>query len=82
MHVVAKIFDIIKYLKNEKNKKIKKKKEKEKGNRENGPKRPNMAKRLNFFFHAINPENKTKKISIAKLNSIQWLERYSLRHTC
>ena len=74
MHIVAKIFDIIKYLKNEKNKYLKKKKEKE--NRENGPKRPN------FFFHAINPQNKTKKMSIAKLNSIQWLERYSLRHTC
>ena len=25
------------------------------------------------FFHANNPQNKTKKMSIAKLNSVQWL---------
>ena len=30
-----------------------------------------------IIFHAINPQNKTKKMSIAKLNSAQWLERYS-----
>ena len=32
------------------------------------------------FFHAINPQNKTKKMSVAKLNSVQWLERYSVKY--
>ena len=78
MHSIAKIFDNVKYLKNEKNQKLKKKKRE---NRENGPKRTKMAKWPKFFFHATNPRNKTKKTSVAKLNSVQWLERYSLSHT-
>ena len=57
-HIRAKIFDIIKYLKNEKNQKLKKKKEKE--NRENGPKRPKMAKRPRFFFRRIILKTKRK----------------------
>ena len=58
MHIIAKIFDIIKYLKNEKNLKIKKKgKEK----RENGPKLPKMAKRPKFFFKRIILKTKRKK---------------------
>ena len=32
------------------------------------------------FFQVINPQNKTKKMSIAKLNSVQWLERYTACH--
>ena len=62
MHVVAKIFDIIKYLKNEKNQKLKKKKKKkEKENRENGPKRPKIAKRPRFFFRRTILKTKRKK---------------------
>ena len=34
-------------------------------------KRP-KGKKAQFFFHAINPQNKTKKMSIAKLNSSGW----------
>ena len=50
MHIVAKIFDIIKYLKNKKNQKLKKKKRQ---NRENSPKRPKKAqkgKKDKIFF--------------------------------
>ena len=47
-----------------------KKKKKERENRKNGPKRPKKAKRPNFFFHATNPQNKTIKMSFAKLNSV------------
>ena len=35
-------------------------------------------KKAQIFFQAFNPQNKTKKMSIAKWKSIQWLERYSL----
>ena len=48
MHIVAKIFDIIKRLKKEKkNQKLKKKK---KENREKGPGRLKMAKKPKFFL--------------------------------
>ena len=39
-------------------------------------------KKAQIFFHAIDPQNKKKKMNIAKLNSVQWLERYSLSQTC
>ena len=48
---------------------------------ENGPKKPKMAERPNFF-QSNNSQKKTKKISCAKLNSVQWLKRYSLSQTC
>ena len=74
MHIIAKIFDIIKYLKNKKKSKIKKKEKKRIGKitpkgtkRQKGP----------IFLQKINPQNKTKKMSISQLNSVQWLERYS-----
>ena len=51
MHIIVKIFDIIKCLKNKKNKKIKKK-EREQGK---------WPKKAQIFFHSINPHNKTKK---------------------
>ena len=41
---------------------------------------PKKAKRPNFFY-ANNPQTKTKKMSTAKLNSVHWLERYSLSQT-
>ena len=77
---IAKNFDIVKYLKNEKNQKLKKKKRK----RKQGiwPKKAQNGKKVQTFFQANNLRNKTKKISIAKLNSVQWLERYSLSQTC
>ena len=68
MHIVNKIFENIKYLKNEKKKKIKKKEKKE--NRENDTKRRKIAKKPKFFFRRIILETKGKKISIAKLNSM------------
>ena len=46
------------------------------------PKKSQKGKTAQFFFHAINTQNETKKMSINKLNSVQWLERYSLAHTC
>ena len=58
MHIIDKIFNIIKYLKNEKNQKLKTKKEKE--NRENGLKRPKMAKRPNFFSGASSSKQNEK----------------------
>ena len=72
MHSIAKIFDIIKYLKKSKNQKLKKMK------RERIGKMAQKGKKSQFFFHESNPQNKTKKMSAAKLNSVQWLERYSL----
>ena len=57
MHSIAKIFDIINYLKNEKNLKLKKKREKIGKMAQRGPKRQNAQ----IFFHAINRQNKTKK---------------------
>ena len=45
MHIIAKIFDINKYLKNQKSQKLKKKR-KEKENRENYPKRSKFFSRL------------------------------------
>ena len=56
--------------------KIKKKK------RERIGKMAQKGKKDQFFFHETNSQNKTKKMSFAKLNSVQWLERYSLSHTC
>ena len=32
-------------------------------------------KKVQNFFYANNPHQKTKKISISKLNSVQWLQR-------
>ena len=36
-----------------------------------------MAQKGQDFSQVNNPQNKTKKMSIAKFNSVQWLERYS-----
>ena len=84
MHSIAKIFDIVEYLKKSKNQKFKKK-ERIGKIAQKGPKKRKDPKRQKrpkgqkgpILFLAINPQNKTKKISIAKLNSVQWLERYS-----
>ena len=59
MHSEAKIFDIIKYLKNEKNQKLKKKR-KEKKIGKMAQKGPKWQKGPDFF-KVNNPENKTKK---------------------
>ena len=57
MHIIAKIFDIIKYLKNKKNKKINEKM------REQGkwPQKAQKGKKAQIFFQAHHPQNKTKK---------------------
>ena len=36
-----------------------------------------MVQKGPIFFHANNPQYKTKKMSITKSNSVQWLGRYS-----
>ena len=51
MHSIAKIFDIIMYLKNEKNQKLKKKKKKEREKGKWPPKGPKWQKGTNFFSH-------------------------------
>ena len=61
MHSTSKIFDIVKYLKNEKTQKLKKKRERI---GKMAQKDPKMKKGPNFF-HAINPQNRTKKMSTA-----------------
>ena len=67
MHSIAKIFDIVKYFKKLKKSKIKKKKrERIEKMAKKGPKR----KKAQFFFYATNPQNKTRKMSIAELNSV------------
>ena len=72
MHSIAKIFDIIMHLKNEKNQKLKKK-ERIGKMAQKGPKRQ---KGPNFFAGASSSKQ-NEKMSTAKLNSVQWLERYS-----
>ena len=54
----------------EKLKKSKIKKKKKREYRENGPKSPKKSKKTKFFFQAHDPQNKTKKMSTAKLNSV------------
>ena len=56
MQIIAKIFDIIKYLKNKKIKNLKKRK-----NRENYFKRPKKAIRFKFFFRRSILNTKRKK---------------------
>ena len=73
MHSIAKTFDIIKYLKKRKKSKINKKRKERIGKM--APKGPN-------FFSGEKSSKQNKKMSTAKLNSVQWLERYSLSHTC
>ena len=66
MNIIGKISEISKYLKNKKKSKIKKK-----WKSENWPK---MANGPNFFSGELSLSN-NKKISIAKFNSVQWLQR-------
>ena len=54
---------------------------KKRQNRENGQKKAQKGKKAQIFS-GDQFANKTKKISIAKLNSVQLLERYSLSHKC
>ena len=58
---IAKIFDIIKYFKNEKNQKLKKK---NRENRGNGPKRLKKTKRAKLFFGRTILETKRKKSAL------------------
>ena len=75
MHSITKIFDIVEYLKNETNQKLKKKERIGKMDQ----KGPIRRKGPNIFSGKRFSKQNNKK-SIAQLNSVHVLKRYSLSH--